>query len=168
MHPATTTQNEISPAAISSEPDPIIAARIASVSFALFVAGGVIGLLNMMLMPVPFGWGYEMVTLATNLANHGTYANPYSVLDTGLTAAYTPLYPLFLSLLMRVFRNPDLATLAATVANILINCYFPLRACRVFRGSSFAACDLALWRASYGCSRLSLCQIGTPASRWLD
>ncbi len=122
MHPATTTQNEISPAAISSEPDPIIAARIASVSFALFVAGGVIGLLNMMLMPVPFGWGYEMVTLATNLANHGTYANPYSVLDTGLTAAYTPLYPLFLSLLMRVFRNPDLATLAATVANILINC----------------------------------------------
>ncbi len=87
----------------------------------LFVTGGVIGLLNMSLLPVPFGWGFEMVTLATNLAKHGTYANPYSVLDTGSTAAYTPLYPLYLSLLMRALRTPELVALAATIGNILVN-----------------------------------------------
>jgi hypothetical protein len=119
MHPAMTTQVDIrSP---SNNPDPAIAARIARFSFVLFVAGGVFGLLNMVWMPVPFGWGFEMVTLATNLAKHGTYANPFSVLDTGRTAAYTPLYPLYLSVLMRVFGNPDLAALAATIGNIVIN-----------------------------------------------
>lgn len=116
-----TTQVEDHLHSNTSDTDPAVAARIARISFMLFVAGGLIGLLNMGLLPVPFGWGYEMVTLATNLAKHGTYANPYSVLDTGLTAAYTPVYPLYLSLLMRALRNPDLVTLAATIGNIIIN-----------------------------------------------
>ncbi len=116
-----TTQVETPVRSNNPDTDQAIAARIAGISFTLFVAGGLIGLLNMGLLPVPFGWGFEMVTLATNLANHGTYANPYSVLDTGRTAAYTPLYPLYLSVLMRALRNPDLVTLAATIGNILIN-----------------------------------------------
>lgn len=120
-HLAMTTQVEAHLHSNDSDTDPAVAARIAGISFMLFVAGGLIGLLNMGLIPVPFGWGFEMVTLATNLAKHGTYANPYSVLDTGLTAAYTPLYPLYLSLLMRALRNPDLVTLAATIGNIIMN-----------------------------------------------
>ncbi len=178
MHPATTTQRKAHPVAISPDTDPATAARIASISFALFVAGGVIGLLNMTLMPVPFGWGFEMVTLATNLAKHGTYANPFSVLDTGVTAAYTPLYPFFLSLLMRVFRNPDLAALAATIGNILINAIIAACLPRVswlfFRNvrSGIAASILWLfsaqlmpdWDASYTAAALILFCLFTDAT----
>lgn len=120
MRPAT-TQGEVLSSAISPDAESAIEARISGISFALFVIGGLVGLLNMVSMQVPFGWGFEMVTLASNLAKHGTYANPFSVLDTGTTAAYTPAYPLFLSVLMRAFRNPDLVALAATIANILVN-----------------------------------------------
>jgi hypothetical protein len=118
-----TTQAEARLHSSNPDTDRAIAASIARVSFLLFVAGGVIGLLNMGLFPVPFGWGFEMVTLATNLAKHGTYANPYSVLDTGSTAAYTPLYPVYLSLLMRALRTPGFVALAATIGNILVNAF---------------------------------------------
>ena len=131
--------------------------RASLLSLALFVAGGVIGLLNMMLMPVPFGWGYEMVTLATNLANHGTYANPYSVLDTGLTAAYTPENPIFCrSLCAR--SGTHTSRLGATVANIPSMLFLCLpRVSWLF----FRSCDLEERQASNGCSRLTGCQIGT-------
>jgi hypothetical protein len=88
-------------------------------AFYLFLIGGLVGLTKMALFPVPFGWGYEMVTLAQNLAKHGTFANPFPILATGPSAVSPPLYPFFLSLLIRLFGDTSAATLAATLANIL-------------------------------------------------
>jgi hypothetical protein len=72
---------------------------------------------------VPFGKGYEMVALATNLVRSGSYANPFSVLATGPTAANPPLYPLLLALLFKIFPTADLAVFAATLGNILANAF---------------------------------------------
>jgi hypothetical protein len=89
-------------------------------AFYLFLLGGVAGLMKMMLFPVPFGWGYEMVTLAVNLAKHGAFANPFPILDTGPSAVSPPLYPFALSLLIRLFGDTHTAALIATLANILV------------------------------------------------
>ena len=40
-------------------------------TFRLFALGGVVGLTNMAISPVPFGQGFEMWALATNLARNG-------------------------------------------------------------------------------------------------
>ncbi|MGI0135077.1 MAG: hypothetical protein ACREBW_08995, partial [Candidatus Micrarchaeaceae archaeon] len=65
--------------------------------------------------------GFEMYALASNLAKHGTYANPFLVLATGPSASNPPLYPLLLALIMKVFRVPALVLLAAAVLNIFAN-----------------------------------------------
>ena len=62
-----------------------------------------------------------MFALATNLANHGTYANPFLVLQTGPSAANPPLYPLLLALFMKVLRAPALVILAAALGNVIAN-----------------------------------------------
>jgi hypothetical protein len=103
---------------LTSEPD--IKSRIAKTSFTLFALGGVTGLLNLITGKVPFGWGYEMYALAVNLVKHGTYANPLSVLPTGVSALAPPLYPLFLALILKLF-HPQLAPLAATIVSIVAN-----------------------------------------------
>jgi hypothetical protein len=98
------------------------AARAENISFVLFVLSGIAGVVIMATSVLPFGRGYEMVALAENLARHGTYANPFQVLDTGPTAVNPPLYPLLLSVLFRVFGNYSaFVVLAATVANIVVN-----------------------------------------------
>lgn len=89
-------------------------------AFYLFLLGGIAGLTKMILYPVPFGWGYEMVTLAENLAKHSTFANPFPILATGPSAVSPPLYPFFLSLLIRLFGSTQAAALPATLANILV------------------------------------------------
>ena len=44
--------------------------RVDDVSFGLFIAAGIIGLIQLH-FPVEFGAGYEMVAIARNLAAHG-------------------------------------------------------------------------------------------------
>jgi len=105
---------------IQFEDNPASAARNAQISFFLFAAGGAVGLLNLR-GTLPFGDGFEMVALARNLANHGAYANPFLVLETGPTAANPPLYPLILALFMKVVRIPSFVLLAAALGNVLVN-----------------------------------------------
>ncbi|HEV2485965.1 MAG TPA: hypothetical protein VGT08_10565 [Terracidiphilus sp.] len=105
---------------IDIEDNPDIAKRNAEVSFVLFVLGGVVGLLNLT-TTLPFGAGFEMFALATNLAKYGTYANPFLVLQTGPSAVSPPLYPLLLALFMKVLRVPAFVLLAAALGNIFAN-----------------------------------------------
>ena len=88
--------------------------------FALFALGGLVGVLQLS-SPVGFGSGFEMVALGKNLAEKGSFANPFWALATGPTAANPPLYPVFLALLTVVLRIPSLIVLAATIGNIVAN-----------------------------------------------
>ncbi len=90
-------------------------------SLFLFAIGGVAGLYEMVVRAVPFGNGFEMVALGENLARSGSYANPFTVLATGPTAANPPMYPLLLALLFKVFSSTALVAFAATLATILAN-----------------------------------------------
>jgi hypothetical protein len=53
-----------------------------------------------------FGGGFETFAVARNLADRGEFANPFDVV-TGPTAHLAPLYPLFLAILMKLFRGPE-------------------------------------------------------------
>src|SRR5258707_7855012 len=90
------------------------------VFFALFVAGGVVGLVQLS-SPISFGAGFEMVAIAKNLVDHGDFANPFWVLSTGPTAANPPFYPFFLAVLMKLLRLPELVLAAAVTGNIVAN-----------------------------------------------
>jgi len=96
--------------------------RNANLYFALFALGGIAGLLQMS-TPVKFGAGFEMVALGKNLAENGSYANPFLVMNTGPTAANPPLYPVFLAILTKILRIPGLIALAATVGNMIANAF---------------------------------------------
>lgn len=89
----------------------------------LLAAGGFAGLYDMVSHTVPFGSGYEMVALAENLARNGSYANPFSVLATGPSAANPPLYPVFLALLFKILGSTTLVAFAATLATIFANAF---------------------------------------------
>src|SRR5215831_2644930 len=93
---------------------PVAVTRETDTSTYLLLAGGFAGLYEMVSHAVPFGSGFEMVAIAENLAQSGSYANPFSVLATGPTAANPPLYPLFLALLFKIFRSTALVLFAAT------------------------------------------------------
>jgi hypothetical protein len=105
---------------IHLEDNPAVAKRNAEISFVLFVLGGVVGLVNLN-TTLPFGKGFEMYALATNLATHGAYANPFLVLATGPSAVAPPLYPLLLALFMKVLRAPAFVLLAAALGNVIAN-----------------------------------------------
>ena len=90
-------------------------------SILLLALAGIVGLFQMATHVVPFGKGFEMVAIAQNLAEHGAYANPFGVLDTGPTAANPPLYPFILAIGFRLLHSFDLVALAATAANIIVN-----------------------------------------------
>ncbi len=92
----------------------------ADTSFMLFVLGGIAGLINLTSI-VPFGAGYETVALATNLAQHGSFANPLMVLPSGPSALEPPLYPLLLALCIKVFHTPAFVTLAVSIGAVLAN-----------------------------------------------
>ena len=94
--------------------------RVDDVSFGLFIAAGIIGLIQLH-FPVEFGDGYEMVAIARNLAAHGVFANPFQAASTGPTANNPPLYPLFLGILMLALKIPRAVMLAAAVASIVAN-----------------------------------------------
>ena len=64
-----------------------------------------------------FGHGFEMAAIARNLADHGTFGNPFGI-ATGPTAVVPPLYPLFLAAMIKIFGD---VLPAAQVANIAAN-----------------------------------------------
>jgi hypothetical protein len=98
--------------------DAATAKRQAEIGFLLFAVGAGIGLLRARNVSVLYN-GPEMVLLAKNLVQLGSYANPSPTFKTGLSAANPPLYPFFLALLMKVLRSPVAVTITATVANIV-------------------------------------------------
>ncbi len=102
------------------------AKRNADVSFYLFVAGAIAGLFQFFYPfgsgpRIEFGGGFEMVDIARNLAEHGTFANPFPLQNTGPTAVEPPLYPFFLAALTKVLKKPDLVMVAAVIGNISMN-----------------------------------------------
>lgn len=89
-------------------------------SFGLFLAGGLIGLVHLS-FPVEFGPGYEMLETARNIAAHGAFANPFHAALTGPTAVNPPLYPLFLAMLTMALKIPSAVALAAGIASVIAN-----------------------------------------------
>jgi len=59
----------------------------------------------------------EMEKIARSLAQHGTFANPFSM-PTGPTAHHAPVYPLLLSLIFRAFGYGTAAAYAMAAMNI--------------------------------------------------
>lgn len=68
-----------------------------------------------------FGQGFEMSAVAKNLAEHGTYGNPFQPAVTGPTALVPPLYPLFLAGLIKMFGSLLWMVLLANGVNIMAN-----------------------------------------------
>ena len=61
--------------------------------------------------------GFEMMRIAETLARNEGFAHPFEVADTGPTAVEPPLYPLFLAVCLKVFRNAELAKAAVILIN---------------------------------------------------
>lgn len=99
---------------------PKVESAPADLTFKLLVAGGIAGLLHMIGV-VGFGRGFEMVAVARNLADHGSFADPFDAASTGLTAANPPLYPFILACWFRILGNPSLVTYAAVIGNMAAN-----------------------------------------------
>jgi cell shape-determining protein MreD len=126
--------------------------REEDICFTFFVAAALIGLCQFRFGPISFSPGNEMVSIARNLAEHGSYANPEAVLATGPTALSPPLYPCYLALLMKITRSTDWFYLAASLTCIVANAFTASwlpRVSRVFYGSSMPGIfGAVLWLAS--------------------
>ncbi len=92
----------------------------ADCTFALIAAGGIAGLLHLIGV-FGFGRGFEMVTIARNLAEHGVFADPFDAGHTGPTAANPPIYPLLLACWFRILGDPNRVTYAAAIGNMVVN-----------------------------------------------
>ena len=92
----------------------------------LFIVGLVPGIYQLY-HPVGLGLGpgREMVAIARNLVQEGSYGDSFRSMKTGPTAMNPPLYPLFLALCFRLFRNPIAATIAILAANTIVNALIP-------------------------------------------
>jgi len=126
--------------------------RYEDLCFALFVIGAVVGLCQLQPSISRFSNNFEMVSIARNLAEHGCFANPEAILDTGPTAANPPLYPLYLSLFIRIFGMTNWVYLAAALSNIVANAFtasFLPRISRLFYGNMWPGVfGSVLWLAT--------------------
>jgi hypothetical protein len=100
--------------------EPATASRV-DIATLLFFVAGLVGVLQAHYQPVAWSRGFEMISIAQNLADHGAFANPFYALSTGPTAVNPPLYPLLLALLMKLLKQPGLVVLAATLGSLLAN-----------------------------------------------
>jgi hypothetical protein len=92
------------------------------ISVFLFLTAGLTGVfLHGKVLHPEGGWGAEMMHLAYNIAYHGAFANPYSSLNTGLTANNPPLFPFLAAGLYKVFREGASVYFAAVLVSILAN-----------------------------------------------
>jgi hypothetical protein len=62
--------------------------------------------------------GGENVRVARSLAFHGTFANPFSTMNTGMTAHVAPVYPFLYSLVLRGFGTGYTALLTLWAVNV--------------------------------------------------
>lgn len=104
-------------------PDERMRARTANLAFWLFAIGAAVGLIEALSRPVDFGAGFEMVSIANNFAEHGSFGHPFEVQDTGATAVEPPIYPLAVGSLVRVVRNPAAVLLLVAFANVIVNAF---------------------------------------------
>lgn len=98
----------------------LAAATANDISPLLFFVAGLVGILQTNYEFVDWR-GYEMVTIARNLVDHGAFANPFFAANTGPTANNPPLYPLFLAFLMKFLKLPLLVNGAALLGSIVAN-----------------------------------------------
>lgn len=89
-------------------------------TFMLFGVGIVAGLIHLIGV-IEFGRGFEMVQIARNLADYGTFANPFDAGPTGFTAVNPPLYPLLLALCFKLLHNPTAVAYFAAIGGIAAN-----------------------------------------------
>lgn len=85
----------------------------------LLFAAGLVGAYTQATLPARHGG--EMWNLAWNLADHGTFANPFNARNIGLTASNPPLAPFLSAALIRAFRVPFLIYTASALLSILAN-----------------------------------------------
>lgn len=64
--------------------------------------------------------GSEAVLVARSLAAHGTFADPFATMKTGLTAHVAPVYPFLYSLILRAFGIGHAALQVAWACNVLV------------------------------------------------
>ena len=122
-------------------------------SIRLFIAGVVAGLIQWMwIPPLPPGLGFETFAEAKNLAEHGAFANPFYVANTGYTAVNPPLYPLVLALLMKLPATPAFVTVAAVAGNIvasaIVAAWLPRIAVVLFGDSIPGVVAAVIWLVS--------------------
>jgi hypothetical protein len=92
----------------------------ADVTFLLFLAGCLSAALCFAFVPSgPAIGGGEMLAVAMNVANTGTFGNPFPQAETGPTGVVAPLYPFVLSLLIRVFG--DSAAIAGVMLAVVLS-----------------------------------------------
>lgn len=109
--------------------------RTYDVAAALFVVAWLIGLFNSR-HPGEFGFGhgFEMATIARNLLQHGSFADPFAPALTGPTAVVPPLYPILLAGLIKIFGWPLPAALILNIAaNALTAGLLPLLALAFYK-----------------------------------
>lgn len=66
------------------------------------------------------GTGYESLQLACSLAENGSFSDPFQTLATGPSAHLAPLFPGYVSLLMRLFGSDTYAGFALAWSTIAI------------------------------------------------
>src|SRR5579863_7284395 len=94
--------------------------------FVLFLAGLIPGFYQLYHPAgLGLGAGREMVGLARNLVQEGTYGDSFRSMRTGPTATNPPLYPLLLALCFRLLRSPIAATIVVLFANMIANALVP-------------------------------------------
>lgn len=148
---------------------------------ALFLASMLFGQLSLFHQAgIGLGHGFEMAAIAKNLAETGTYGNPFEPAVTGPTALAPPLYPLFLAALIKILRVHSVIVFTVMLANILVNALIAAlmpRLSRVFYGDLvpgalgavlwiLAARLMPPWDASYTIAGLMLFCLAT--AKWND
>jgi len=146
------------------------------VSVAFLLLAAVYATVSHLLCPTDMG--DEMMRLAEHLARQGSFSNPFSVLETGPTAAVPPLYPFVLASFLKVLHSPALVHAAAiagcTIANTVTTLLF-LRLSVVFYGDILPGVMAALlwipempdmpgWDTSYTVAGLLLFCLVTSSS----
>ena len=93
--------------------------------------------------------GYESLNVAYSLAHNQGFANPFKILQSGPTAHLAPIFPFFLSILVRLFgdgsRTLYIVDWAGIAAFALQLALWPLLARRLSMGFGSGALGAMLW-----------------------
>ncbi len=91
----------------------------------------------------------EMPRVAHNLYENGQFANPFASLDTGPSAHLTPVFPVYMALLMNTFGDNAMGEFALELAGALIVAIqvalFPLFSSRLGMGKINGIVGACIW-----------------------